>query len=220
VTKRLDLSLYGIIGPENTRGRDPALLVHAAAAGGMTLLQLRDKRGEARGMIATAQALKGALAGTGVPLLVNDRVDVAVAAEADGVHLGQSDIPPEIARRMLGDEAIVGLTVRDEAEARQAPVGMLDYICIGGVFATSSKVNETPPLGVEGLRRLVAILRARAPGLPLAAIAGVDAANAGAVIRAGVEGVAVISALFGAEDVEGAARALRAAVERGRGEAP
>lgn len=220
MTKHLDLKLYGIIGPENTRGRDPALLARAAVAGGMTLLQLRDKRGEAREMIATAQALKCALAGTAVPLLVNDRVDVAVAAEANGVHLGQSDIPPEIARRMLGDEAIVGLTVRNEAEALQAPVGLLDYICIGGVFVTSSKLNEMPPLGVEGLRRLVAILRTRTHALPLAAIAGIDAANAGAVIRAGVEGVAVISALFGAEDVEGAARALRAAVERGRGEAP
>ena len=114
---RVDLRLYGILDPERTRGRPLPDLARAAAAGGCTLIQYRDKHAGGRALVETTRALKAALAGTGVPLLVNDRVDVALAAGADGVHLGQSDMHPADARRLLGREAIVGLTLKTPAHA-------------------------------------------------------------------------------------------------------
>jgi len=212
----LDLSVYAITDPTHTRGRGIVALTRAAVAGGATIVQLRDKTSETRDLVATALALKAALRGTGVPLLVNDRVDVALAANADGVHLGQDDMAPADARRLLGPRAIVGLTVRTDEEARATPLGAADYVAIGGVFATASKINDTPPLGLAGLSRLAAIVRERRPGLPVCAIAGITAANAAEVAAAGADGVAVISGIFMAADAEAAARALAAAVRQGK----
>ncbi len=209
-------SVYAIADPARARG-DVVALTRAAVAGGATLIQLRDKTSETAAMVATARALVAALRGTGVPLLVNDRVDVALAAEADGVHLGQDDMALVDARRLLGPRAIIGVTIRTDREAEETPLGAADYAAIGGVFATASKVNETPPLGLDGVSRLAAILRRRRPGLPLCAIAGIDAGNAAAVIAAGVDGVAVISDIYRAADPAAAAAALARAVRAGRG---
>jgi thiamine-phosphate pyrophosphorylase len=164
-------------------------------------------------MIAHADALIAALAASGVPVLINDRVDVALASGAAGVHLGQEDMPAEIARRLLGVEAIVGITVRSEEEAREAPVDQADYVGVGGVFSTVSKDNPTPPIGLAGLTRLAAVLRRRRPGIPIVAIAGIDALNAADIVAAGADGVAVISALALAEDAKAAARELRGIVD-------
>jgi thiamine-phosphate pyrophosphorylase len=207
----VDLRLYGIVGPANGRGRDLGALVAEAVAGGCTLIQLRDKLSPTRAMVERARSLKAALAGTGVPLLINDRVDVALAAGADGVHLGQDDMDPRDARAILGDRAILGLTLKTPAHA-QAMRGLpVDYGCIGGVFATTSKDNPEPPIGLDGLARVVAA--GRDAGVPLGAIAGIDAGNAAHVIGAGADGVAVISALFDAGDPGGAARRLRGIVD-------
>jgi len=207
----VDLRLYGIIGPANAHGRDLGALVAEAVAGGCTLIQLRDKLSPTRVLVERARSLKAALAGTGVPLLINDRVDVALAAGADGVHLGQDDMDPRDARAILGDRAILGLTLKTPAHA-QAMRGLpVDYGCIGGVFATTSKDNPEPPIGLDGLARVVAA--GRASGVPLGAIAGIDAGNAAHVIGAGADGVAVISALFDAGDPAGAARRLRGIVD-------
>ena len=209
---RVDLRLYGILDPERARGRPLPDLARAAAAGGCTLLQYRDKHAGGRTLVETARALKAALAGTGVPLLVNDRVDVALAAGADGVHLGQSDMHPADARRLLGREAIVGLTLKTPAHADEMYRMAVDYACIGGVFATVSKDNPDPPIGLDGLARVA--FRARlAASVPVGAIAGIDAANAASVIASGVDGVAVISALFMADDTAAAARRLRTSVD-------
>src|SRR4029077_12677947 len=159
------------------------------------LVQLRDKRGDTRSMVERARALKAALAPFGVPLLINDRVDVALAAGADGAHVGQDDMAVADARRLLGRDAIVGLSVKTAAQAEAAPIELLDYVGIGGVFATTSKDNPDPPIGVAGFARIGAVFRRRAPQLPLCAIAGIDASNAGSVVAAGADGVAVISAL-------------------------
>ncbi|HEX2554436.1 MAG TPA: thiamine phosphate synthase [Microvirga sp.] len=210
--KRVDLRLYGILDPARTRGRALADLAQAAVAGGCTLIQLRDKHGDGRTLVESARALKSALAGSGVPLLVNDRVDVALAAGADGVHLGQGDMHPSDARRLLGREAIIGLTLKTPAQADEMYRMPVDYACIGGVFATVSKDNPDPPIGLDGLARVA--FRARlAASVPVGAIAGIDAANAGSVIASGVDGVAVISALFMADDPAAEARRLRAAVD-------
>ncbi len=209
----VDLRLYGILDPERSRGRDLAALAAAAVAGGATILQYRDKHGTTRAMVDRAAAILAAIAGSGVPLLVNDRIDVALAAGADGIHVGRDDMRPELARRLLGADAVIGLTIKSSDDVAGIPPGIADYLCIGGVFDTASKDNPAGPIGLEGLRRLVAEARARAPGLPVGAIAGIDAANAGDVLAAGVDGVAIISALFMADDVAAAARHLRRIVD-------
>jgi thiamine-phosphate pyrophosphorylase len=181
-----------------------------AARGGATLIQLRNKTGVTRELVEQARAIKLALAGTGVPLLVNDRVDVALASEADGVHLGRDDLDPQTARRLLGPRAIIGATVRADIDVAGLAPGIVDYVCIGGVFATSSKDNPDSPIGLEGLSRLARLTRERVPGIPVGAIAGINEKNAADVIAAGADGIAVISAITAASDPEQAARALRA----------
>jgi thiamine-phosphate pyrophosphorylase len=164
-------------------------------------------------MIDTARAIKAALAGTGVPLVVNDRVDVAQIAGADGVHVGQEDMRVEDARWLLGPNAIIGLSVKTVALANAAPLEHLDYVGVGGVYATTSKDNPDKPIGVDGLREIVAAFRARKHSLPICGIAGIEAGNAAAVIEAGADGVAVISALSMKPDPEAAARELRGVVD-------
>lgn len=210
---RVDLRLYAVLDPLLARGRSLADLARAAVAGGATLVQLRMKDVDTRSFIETARAVRAALAGTGVPLVVNDRVDVALAAQADGVHLGARDLEPALARTILGPEAILGVTIHHAHEAEALPPGVATYAGLGPVFSTATKDPGTPPLGPAGLARLIAAVRARHPDLPICAIAGIDAANAAEVIEAGADGIAVISALFGAEDVAAAARDLRAAVD-------
>ncbi|HXW26359.1 MAG TPA: thiamine phosphate synthase [Xanthobacteraceae bacterium] len=210
----VDLRLYALLDPERAGGHDLAALGGEVVAGGATLVQLRDKHGSTRRLIAETRAIKAALAPAGVPVLVNDRVDVALAAGADGVHVGQDDMPAEDARRLLGPDAVIGLSVRTVAEAEAAPLDVLDYACVGGVFATASKDNAAAPIGLAGLKAILAVLRARAPKFPVGAIAGIDETNAGAVVAAGADGVAVISALSLAPDPGGAAHRLRGIVDR------
>ncbi|MGQ7792659.1 thiamine phosphate synthase [Faunimonas sp. B44] len=212
----VDLTLYGILDPARSRGRPLPDLARAAVSGGATLLQYRDKTGSTRQMVDAVRAIRAAVAGSGVPLLVNDRVDVALAAGAEGVHVGQDDMAAGDARRLLGPQALIGLSVKTEAEATGSPLDEIDYVCVGGVFETQSKDNPGA-VGVAGWRALAAILRRRRPGLPVGAIAGIDETNAAAIVAAGAEGVAVISALFMADEVEAAAARLRRIVEDARG---
>lgn len=210
---RLDLRLYGILDPALTGGRDPVDCALAAVRGGATLLQLRDKRYELRPVIALARRLVDALRPTGVLLVIDDRVDAALAAGAAGVHLGRDDMEPVDARRLLGPDAIIGATVHHAHEADAIDPAVVDYAGIGPVFPTRSKDPGDPPLGPGGLAALVAHLRRRLPRFPVCAIAGIDASNAAEVIAAGADGVAVISALFAASDIELAAAELRRAVD-------
>jgi thiamine-phosphate pyrophosphorylase len=208
-----DLRLYALVDPERAGGRDLAELAWLVARGGATLVQLRDKVSSTLAMVESARAIRSRLAPLGVPLLINDRADVAFAAGADGVHLGQDDMAIEDARRLLGPQAVIGLSIKTLEQAAHAPIEQLDYACIGGVFATTSKDNPDPPIGLTGLRSIFATMRGRDRDLPIGAIAGIDASNAGAVIATGTDGVAVISALSLADDPQAAARDLRAIVE-------
>ena len=210
----VDLRLYAIIDPEHAGGRTLPELATLVAAGGATLVQLRDKRSDTRAMIETARAVKAALVPFGVPLLINDRVDVALAAQADGVHVGQTDMAPQDARRLLGRNAIIGLSINTEALADAAPIELLDYVGIGGVYATTSKDQKKAPIGVDGLARIVDVFRRRDPKFPSCAIAGINAANAGATIAAGAGGVSVISALSLAPDPTAAAKTMRVVVDQ------
>jgi thiamine-phosphate pyrophosphorylase len=209
----VDLRLNAIVDPERAGGRDLAELARLCAQGGATLIQLRDKLSDTRAMVATARAIKQALAPLAVPFVVNDRIDVALAAEADGVHLGQDDMAIEDARRLLGRGAIVGLSVKTAAQADAAPVELIDYVGSGGVYVTGSKQQKNAPIGPAGLARVIDALHRRAPKLPVCGIAGIDATNAAEVIAAGADGVAVISALSLAPDPAAAARTLRDIVD-------
>ncbi|WP_207919121.1 thiamine phosphate synthase [Methylobacterium segetis] len=221
----VDLRVYGILDVDVCGGDGNRLAAMAAeaVAGGCTLLQYREKGIEdARAALARIRAIRAAVAGR-APLLVNDRVDLALAAEAEGVHLGQSDMHPADARRLLGASSIIGITLKTGAQADELYRLPVDYACIGGVFATRSKNNPDPPVGIDGFQRIAFRARlARGSALPVGAIAGIDASNAAAVVAAGADGVALISALFGAESIEARARDLRDRVDgalRARGAA-
>jgi thiamine-phosphate pyrophosphorylase len=206
----VDLRLYAVADPALTAGRHMVEAVLEAIAGGATLVQLRDKGDDARATVALGRALRAAMPAT-VPLVINDRVDIAHAAGAEGVHLGRRDLTPAMARAVLGERAIVGITLHHahEAEADAA----IDYAWLGPVYATSSKDPGDPPLGADGLRILAAAACERLGPVPLCAIAGIDARRVGEVIAAGVDGIAVIGALFKATDIAGAARELRLVVD-------
>jgi thiamine-phosphate pyrophosphorylase len=214
---RVDLRLNAIVDPERAGGRALSDLARRCAQGGATLVQLRDKQSDTRALIDEARAIKQALAPFRVPLVINDRVDVALAAGADGVHVGQDDMATEDARRLLGPAAIIGLSVKNVGEAEAAPLALIDYVGSGGVYATLSKQQKNPPIGPEGLARIIGVLRRRAQqggkALPVCGIAGIDESNAAPVIAAGADGVAVISALSLASDPTVAARALRQIVD-------
>lgn len=205
-----DLRLYGLLDRARLEGRDLAELARLSVEGGVTLLQLRDKHSETRQIIDTAREIIDAI-GEKVPLLINDRVDVALASGAAGVHLGRSDMRAGDARRLLGPDAIIGVTLKNATDIAELDPELINYGCIGGVFATSSKNNPDRPIGLSGLANLRSM--ARNPSLPVGAIAGIDLTNAGACIGAGADGVAVISALYLAEDVIVKAQEFRRAID-------
>jgi thiamine-phosphate pyrophosphorylase len=209
----LDLRLYGVLDPARSRGRDPVALAAEAAAGGITLLQLRDKTNCTRDLVDLARNVKAAVAPHTVPLLVNDRVDVALAAGADGAHVGLTDMAPADARCLLGSDRLLGITVHHADEAANVAAGLADYAGLGPVYTTASKDPGDPPLGPDGLARLIAGVRRHHPELPVCGIAGIEHGNAAAVIDAGADGVAVISDIFMADDVGAATRRLRAVVD-------
>ncbi len=206
-----DPRLYFVVGPEDTV-HSLADIVTKAILGGATLVQYRSKRGETRTQIEEASQIKYQLQSTDVAFLVNDRVDVALAVGADGVHIGQNDMPAKIARAKLGDDAILGLTVRSVNEAISAPLDLVDYVSIGGVFDTKSKVNVDTPIGVQGLISIVNLLRRRG-ATKIIAIAGIRESNVGIVMQSGVDGVAVVSAIAAAGDPVAVARTLRTKID-------
>lgn len=209
----LDLSLYLVAGDDAVGGRDLVDVVASAVRGGVSLVQLRDKTASDAAMIAQARSLKGLLAPLGVLLIVNDRLEVALAAGAAGLHLGQDDMAPADARRALGPEAILGVSAGDAAEAKIADPAVVDYVGVGPVYPTGSKADAGEAIGLEGLHALAALL---AP--PVVAIGGIQAAKAAEVMACGVQGVAVVSAICGARDPEAAARAFRRRIDAaGRG---
>jgi thiamine-phosphate pyrophosphorylase len=208
----VDLRLYAVIDPAVAGGRALDDLA-SRIAGSATLVQLRDKRGSTRAMMEEARALTAVLAPLDIPLLINDRVDVALAAEADGVHIGQDDMSAADARLLLGRTAIIGLSIKTLQQAQDAPLQHLDYVAIGGVYGTTSKDNTAAPIGLAGLRAIVQAIRAREPRFPICAIAGINESNAADVIAAGADGVAVISALSLSADPGKAAQNLRAVVD-------
>ncbi|MEL5876352.1 thiamine phosphate synthase [Cereibacter sphaeroides] len=201
----MNLSLY-FVTPDGAEGLEQ--LVAAAVRGGATLVQLRDKHRSDAELIPLARRLVAALDAQGVPLIVNDRIEVVLASGAAGLHVGQGDLGVAEARRRIGPDRLLGLSVEAPEHLEALPLGIVDYVGAGPVRATASKPDHAPPIGFEGLARLVA-----AAPVPAVAIGGLGAGDAGAVKAAGAAGMAVVSAIGAAADPEAAARAL--AVEWG-----
>ncbi len=214
-----DLSLYLVVDPQHCADRAPEEVAAAAAAGGASLVQLRDKEASTRDFLALARRMKAALAPHRVPLLINDRIDIALAAKADGVHIGQQDMPAGDARNLLGPDAIIGLTVQTLTQAESVPYDAVDYVSIGGVFPTTSKNNPNPPIGTAGFQEIAGYIASRRRSLPLSAIAGITAENLDRVIAAGADGVALVSAVCAQPDPQAAARALRAQIDLAKAQA-
>ncbi|MCG6658817.1 thiamine phosphate synthase [Halomonas campisalis] len=200
---RIDLSLYLVTDPTLCARHGLVETVVAAVRGGVTVVQLRDKHASDAELTDQARRLKAALAGSGVPLIINDRLDVALASGADGLHIGQDDGDVARARAALGPAAILGLSVQRHDQLAALDPQPLDYLGLGPVFATATKHDHAAPLGFDGLAALVA----KSP-LPAVAIGGLKAEHAARVRAAGAQGPAVISAICGQADPEAAARAF------------
>jgi thiamine-phosphate pyrophosphorylase len=201
------LGVYLVTDEASCAGRGLTDVVMAAVQGGATCVQLREKHLSTRDFCAKAMALQALLAPLGVPLVINDRVDIALACGAPGVHLGQSDLPVANARRLLPPEVFLGWSVETPAHVAQAAtvdMAGIDYLGVSPVFATPTKTDTSAPWGLDGLRQVRA-----ATALPLVAIGGIHAGNAAEVLAAGADGLAVVSAICGAADPTIAARELR-----------
>ena len=194
-----------ITDPVLLKGRDPVAVCRAAVAGGATMIQVRWKDGTPSEVLELTRTLVSALP---VPVLVNDRADIALAAGAAGVHLGWEDVPLEALRPHMPPGFLLGISVGSEDEAARAPTGA-DYWSIGPCFATPTKADAGPPLGPEGF---AALARLAPEGTPVVGIGGISAANARSIIDAGASGVAVVGAVVGARDPDQAAREIRAAI--------
>ena len=201
--RRFDLGVYLVTDRACCGARGVEEVVRAAVAGGVTLVQLRDKNIDARPMLALGRRLLELLRPAGIGLIVNDRIDVALALDAEGVHIGQQDMPYAEARRQLGPKKIIGVSVGSEAEARQAAGWDVDYVGVGPVYPTATKPDAGMALGADEAARL-----ARISGHRAVAIGGIDVTNAAALYAAGLEGVAVISAICAAPDPGAATRSL------------
>ncbi len=184
-----------------SRGRGLSEVVAAATRGGVTMVQLREKNASTRAFLEEARALKSLLAGRGIPLIINDRVDIALAVDADGVHVGQSDMPVEAVRRLIGADKLIGLSITDADEMSRPDALLADYLGIGPIHAQQTKHDASAPLGLDGFARLRAMTRK-----PVLAIGGVKPADAPRLKEAGADGLAVVSAIMTADDPEEAAR--------------
>lgn len=208
---RPDYGVYLVTDRALCLGRDLVDVVAAAVRGGATMVQLREKKCDTRDFVELARALKKLLAPRGVPLLINDRVDVALASGADGVHVGQSDMRPADVRALMGPDVLLGLSVETMEHVREAGKLAVDYLGVGPVYPTATKPDHSAPWGLEGLRKVREV-----SGLPLVAIGSVKAANAEQVLATGMDGLAVVSDICSADSPERAAAELRRIVDTAR----
>ena len=194
--RRLDLSLYAITDKRYWKDRKMSDLVEAALKGGVTSLQLRDKEADTATLIEEGLALRTLTAQYNVPLIINDRIDVALEVDADGVHLGQQDASPEEARSILGMSKIIGISVHNLTQASEALELPVDYLGVGSVYASGTEQREV--IGIDRLEKIC-----KTVSLPVAAIGGITPSRVEEVLKTGASGVAVIAGIWEAEDVEG-----------------
>ncbi|MQB41633.1 thiamine phosphate synthase [Rhizobium sp. ICMP 5592] len=209
--KHFDLSLYLVLDPVLCAGIGMVETARAAVAGGATVVQLRDKHASTASMIETGLALKQALTGTSARLIVNDDVEAAIAIGADGLHVGQDDMDARTARRLIGPDMILGLSVETEALAAAIDPALVDYAGIGPVFATATKPDHKQPIGFAGLARMVDLCP-----VPSVAIGGLKAVHAAEALLVGTDGIAVVSAICGTPDPQAAAAEIAKAIREAR----
>ncbi|MEI7027852.1 thiamine phosphate synthase [Paenibacillus sp. y28] len=201
------LAVYLVMGLQSVNGKTALGVAKEALEGGITMLQLREKHAPLRQVLREGRAIRELCRSYNVPFLVNDRIDVAMLLEADGVHVGQDDIPASEARSLLGPQAIIGMSAGTEEEVHIALQENPDYLGIGPIYATATKGDAGAPIGT----RLLEWSQKQA-SLPMVGIGGITAGNAGEVITAGADGVAVVSAITAAGDPGQAASKLRSIV--------
>lgn len=197
--------LYIILDPQASRDRPLADLLTQAASAGARLFQYRDKHASAAAAYRRALPLRQAAADAGALLIVNDRCDLALAIEADGVHLGQEDLPLAYARTIMGPDKIIGVSTHNPAQIQEADRGGADYAGFGPIFTTDTKPDHEPVVGLDGLRAIRPLVQ-----LPVFAIGGITVEKVAGLVEAGADGVAVISAIAGAADVAETVRAFLA----------
>lgn len=200
----IDLSLYLVTDRSLSLGRPLEYVVEEAVKGGVTIVQLREKEASSREFYELAVSLKSVLTHYNVPLIINDRLDIALACDADGLHIGQNDLPYSVARKLLGKDKIIGLSVENIDDAVQANLLDVDYIGISPVFSTPTKTDTASEIGIEGVRQIT-----RLSDHPSVGIGGINAGNAADIIKAGTNGVSVVSAIMSAPDPREAARQLK-----------
>ncbi len=208
---QFDYSLYLVTDRSLSRGRSTLDIVQAAVAGGVTCVQLREKACGTREFVEEALFIRDFLKSRHVPLIINDRLDVAQAVGADGVHLGQSDMPFKMAKAIVKDSMCIGISAESLEDAVRAEKEGADYIGVSPIYSTPTKADTAPPLGLSGLKQIRA-----AVAVPLVGIGGLNAANAGAVIQSGAHGVAVVSAIVSADDPCSASRTLRGIIDKAK----
>jgi thiamine-phosphate pyrophosphorylase len=209
--RRIDLSVYLVTDRTLCGARGVLETVREAIAGGVTVVQLRDPTAKTRALVEEARALLGLLRPARIPFIVNDRVDVALAVDADGVHVGQSDMDAADARRLIGPSRILGLSITCEADLDKADLAHVDYLGVGPIYATLTKADAAAPMETAGLGTI-----ARRANLPIVAIGGLHDGNVAEAIAAGADGIAVVSAICAAADARSAARELSELVKAAR----
>lgn len=209
--KAVDCSLYLVTDRGSSRSRSSLEVVEEAVEGGVTLVQLREKEATTRAFYNEGLKIRDLLRSRGIPLIINDRIDIALALDAEGVHLGQDDMPVRIARQILGPHRIIGASVFDAEEAKNAERAGADYLGLSPIFLTATKPDLCKQIGLRG----IAWLR-RSVKIPLVGIGGLDETNAYDAVRAGLDGVAVVSAVCSRENPKAAARAILGEVLRAK----
>ena len=208
---QIDYSLYLVTDRNLSRGKTTLDIVKLAVRGGVTCVQLREKDCTTREFINEALAIKDFLKTSKIPLIINDRLDVAQAVGAEGIHLGQSDMPFSMAKTIVGNSMIIGISAESVKDAIQAEKEGADYIGVSPIYKTPTKTDTAPPLGLPGLREI-----RKAVNIPLVGIGGLNKSNVYDVIKNGGDGVAVVSAIVSADDPEESSRALRSIIDRAK----
>ncbi|MBE9488093.1 MAG: thiamine phosphate synthase [Bacteroidetes bacterium] len=201
--KDIDLRIYLVTDSTLSLGRPLEWIVEEAVKGGATIVQLREKDCSTHDFLELAIKLREILHKYNVPLIINDRVDIALASDADGVHIGQSDMPYAVVRKILGSDKIIGLSVENMEQAHEAESLDVDYIAVSPVFSTNTKTDTSDAMGLEGVKKVASFSKH-----PIVGIGGMNKDTIKSVIEAGAKGVAIVSAIVSAESPQSATRQL------------
>ncbi|MGB5989838.1 MAG: thiamine phosphate synthase [Marinifilaceae bacterium] len=208
---KFDLSLYLVTDRDLSMGRSLEEIVEEAVKGGITMLQLREKNTSTADFYKIACSLKNLLKGHNIPLIINDRLDIAIASDADGLHIGQSDMPYSVVRKILGKDKIIGLSVETIEQAREANELDVDYIGLSPVFSTNTKTDINTPLELEGIREIASFTKHKT-----VAIGGINTQNTRDIIKNGADGIAVVSAIISQDNPRMAAAELKKIIKEAR----